>query len=221
MNWDDSSCSYHSATVKKTRKAHGFEFETLQRKVRSTNQVKTGTNTNPTVIKGVKKPPKHRHLYLAWLSQIITASEMENYCVENNVELLLVGQILKSEAYLKAFHCVFRFDEKKVELPDFLPENVKVSRFYLKETARDWLKQVDQNWLLASFPLKQRCTELNICLHNIRSVRNKTKDVNAFMETNKISLGVFTESWITNNSDDNFIQKQCCPRVFFLYCTKG
>ena len=65
MNRNDSSSSYHSATVNKTRKAHDFEFETLQRKVRSTNQVKTGTNTNPAVIKGVKKPPQHRHLYIA------------------------------------------------------------------------------------------------------------------------------------------------------------
>ena len=79
------------------------------------------------------------------MSQNIIASEMEEYCVENNVELLLIPQILKSEAYLKAFQCVFKFDEKKVELPDFFPENVTVSRFYLNETARYCLKQVDQN----------------------------------------------------------------------------
>ena len=121
-----------------------YEFETVQRKVRSTKEVKTGTNTNPAVIKGVKKPPKRRHLYVGRLSQNITASEMEEYCIEFDVELLHIRQISKSEARLKAFHCVFKFDEK-VELPDFWPENVMVSRFYLKEAARDWLKKVDQN----------------------------------------------------------------------------
>ena len=47
---------------------------------------------------------------------------------------------------------------------------------------------------------KQRSSELNICLHNVRSARNKTKDVNALLEVNESSFGVFLESWITNNS---------------------
>ena len=71
------SSSYHSATVNKNRKADEFEFETVQRKVRSTNEVKTRTNTNPAVIKGVTKPLKRRHLYVGRLSQNIAASEME------------------------------------------------------------------------------------------------------------------------------------------------
>ena len=144
-NRNDSSSSHHSATVNKKRKADDLEFETVQRKVRSTKELKTGTNTNPAVVKGVKKPPKRRHLYVGRLSQNITASEMEEYCIENNVELLHIRQISKSEAHLKAFHCVFKFDEEKVESPDFWPENVTVSRFYLNEAARDWLKKVDQN----------------------------------------------------------------------------
>ena len=37
------------------------------------------------------------------------------------------------------------------------------------------------------------------------------------MEVNEISLGVFIESWITNNSDDDFILKQCCPPGFLFY----
>ena len=115
----------------------------LQRKVRSPKEVKTGRNTNPAVIKDVKKPAK-RHLYVGRLSQNITASEME-FCVEKNVELLHIRQISKSEAHLKAFHCVFKIDEEKIELPDFWPENATVSRFYLNEAARDWLKKVDQN----------------------------------------------------------------------------
>ena len=75
---------------------------------------------------------------------------MEEYCAENNVELLPFRQILKSEAHLKAFHCVVNFDEEKVELPDFWPENVTVSRFYLNEASRDWLKTLDQDWPQAS-----------------------------------------------------------------------
>ena len=120
---------------------------------------------------------------------------MEEFCEEKNVELFHIRQISKSEAHLEEFHCVFMSDEEKVELPDFWRQNVTVSRFYLNEVARNWLKKVDQNWLLASPTLKQkstkqRSTELNICLQNARSVRNKTKDVNALMEVNEISLGV-------------------------------
>ena len=70
---------------------------------------------------------------------------MEKYCIENNVVLIHIRQILESEAHLKAFHCVIKFDEEKVELPDFWPENVTLPRFYLNEAARDWLKKVDQN----------------------------------------------------------------------------
>ena len=51
---------------------------------------------------------------------------MQEHCVENNVDLLHIRQISKSEAHLKAFHCVFKFDEEKVELPDFLPERYGV-----------------------------------------------------------------------------------------------
>ena len=49
------------------------------------------------------------------------------------------------------------------------------------------------------------------------SVRSKTKDVNALLEVNEISLGVFIEWWITNNSDDDFILKQCCTPWFSFY----
>ena len=66
---------------------------------------------------------------------------MEEYCEEKNVELLHIRQISKSEAHLKAFHCVFKFDEEKLELIDFCPENVTVSRLALNEAARDWLKK--------------------------------------------------------------------------------
>ena len=49
----------------------------------------------------------------------------------------------------------------------------------------------------------------------MRSVRKKMKDVNALLEVND-SFGVLIESWITNNSDDDFIPKQCCPQGFLF-----
>ena len=119
-NRNDSSSSYHSATVNKKRKADDFEFETVQRKVTPPKEIKRGMNTNPAVIKGVKKPPKCCHLYVGRLSQNITALEMEEFCVEKNVELIRIRQISKSEAHLKAFHYVFMFDEEKIELSVYL-----------------------------------------------------------------------------------------------------
>ena len=41
---------------------------------------------------------------------------MEEYCIENKVELFHIRQISMSEAHLKAFHCVFKFEEEKAEL---------------------------------------------------------------------------------------------------------
>ena len=75
-NRNDSSSSYHCATVNKKRKVVDFEFEIVQRNVRSSKEETTRTNIKPAVIKGVKKPTKRPHLYLGRLSQNITASEM-------------------------------------------------------------------------------------------------------------------------------------------------
>ena len=61
---------------------------------------------------------------------------------------------------------------------------------------------------------KQRSTEIKICLHNVRALRNKTKDVNALLEVDEISSRVFIEMWIKKNSDDGFILKQCCRPGF-------
>ena len=118
------------------------------------------------------------------------------------------------------------FDEEKFELPDLWPENVMVSRFYLNEAARDWLKKVDQNRLLASPQLKQRTkrrsTELKICLHNVSSVRNKTKDVNALSEVNEICFGVFNRIVDYEQLRCRFCsQALLSPRICFLQCTKG
>ena len=79
---------------------------------------------------------------------------MEEYCEENNVDLLHIRQISKS----KAFNCVFKFVEEKVKLFDFWPKYVTMSIFYPKE-ARDCLKKVHQILLIASPPLKPRTTK--------------------------------------------------------------
>ena len=55
-NQNDSLSSYHSATVNKKRKADVYEMETVERKLRSTEEVKFGTDPNPPVIKGVQAP---------------------------------------------------------------------------------------------------------------------------------------------------------------------
>ena len=55
-NRNSNSSGYYSVTLKTKRKTDDFEFETVQRKIRSTKEVKTGTNTNPAVSKGVKNP---------------------------------------------------------------------------------------------------------------------------------------------------------------------
>ena len=69
---------------------------------------------------------------------------MEEYCLENIVELLLIRQNSESEAQLKFFHWVFKFDVDKAECADFRPENVTVSRFYRDEVARDSIKNVSK-----------------------------------------------------------------------------
>ena len=56
-NRNDSSSSHHSATVNKKRKADDLDFETVERKVRSTKEVKTGTNTKTSSHQGCQKAP--------------------------------------------------------------------------------------------------------------------------------------------------------------------
>ena len=40
---------------------------------------------------------------------------------------------------------------------------------------------------------------------------------NALLEVIETGFGVFVKSWITNNSDDDFILKQYCPPGFLFY----
>ena len=70
---------------------------------------------------------------------------MKKYCDANGIALLHVRQILRLKSQLKSFYCVFNFEDEKVQSPDFWCENVTVSRLYLIEPAREWLKNVEKN----------------------------------------------------------------------------
>ena len=141
---NDSTSSHQSASATKKRKADNLTVETTQRKLRASKELKTETNTKTSVISGVKRPPKCRHILVGRLSQHISVTEMEEYCETNGIELLHVRQISGAESQLKSFYCVFRFEDEKVESVEIWPENVTVSRFYLKEPAREWLKSVEK-----------------------------------------------------------------------------
>ena len=133
----DSSTISQSISGSKKRKAEEIVLEPTQIKLRPFKEVKKGTNTCSWISSGVIKPPRQRHIYVGRLSQHITTTEMEKYCATNNVDLLHVSQISKPESVLKSFHCVFRFDDKKIESPKFWPKKVTVQRFYLNNTARE------------------------------------------------------------------------------------
>ena len=75
---DESTSSYRSASGTKKPKVDDLIAETTQRKLRP-KELKTGTNTNSSVISGAKRPPKPGHNYVGRLSQHIYATEMEEY----------------------------------------------------------------------------------------------------------------------------------------------
>ena len=47
----------------------------------------------------------------------------------------------------------------------------------------------------------------------MHALGNKTKELNAFLQINEIDIGFCVESWIRDNSDDNYLLQQCCPPV--------
>ena len=114
-------------------------IETTQRKQTPSKELKTGTNTNRSVILGVKRLPKCRHIYVGRHSHYISVTEMEEYCEINGIKLH-IRQISTAESRLKSLHCVFKFEDEKVESVEFLPENATVSIFYLNEPAREWME---------------------------------------------------------------------------------
>ena len=83
-------------------------------------------------------------------------------------------------------HCVFEFDEANDKLPDFWPENVTVSRFYLNEAARDWLKKLTKI-VLDSNQRRHKDLQDLIFVYKMYALSNKTKEVNALLEVNEIN----------------------------------
>ena len=54
----------------------------------------------------------------------------------------------------------------------------------------------------------------NCFLHNVRSVRNKKKEIKAFLQINQIIIGICVRSWVRIKIDDNFFLQQYCPSGF-------
>ena len=88
----------------------------------------------------LKRPPKCRLIYVGRLSQHISVTKIQEYCKTNDIELLHIGQTSRAESLLKTFHCVLKFKDKKVESAAIWPENITVSKYYLIESASEWLK---------------------------------------------------------------------------------
>ena len=58
---------------------------------------------------------------------------------------------------------------------------------------------------------------LNCSLNNARSVRNKSKELNALLQINEIYIGICVESWIRNNMDGYFFLQQSCPSSLMFH----
>ena len=161
---NSSSSSQNFSGIKK-RKAAKFVMETTQKKLRSSEEGKTRTSPSSSILTGVKKPPRPQHIYVGRLSQHITTTKMEQYCATTDVDLLHIRQLSKLESWLQFFLCVFKFDVEKVESHNFWPQNLKISKFYLNNTAREWLSSVDQKWQETKSSLFSK-NQLNFFSHN-------------------------------------------------------
>ena len=54
---NESTSSYQSASGTKKQKAYNLTMEATQRRLRPSKELETGTNTNTSLISGVKRPP--------------------------------------------------------------------------------------------------------------------------------------------------------------------
>ena len=128
------------------RKAEGNEnvLAGKESQDRKPKVFKTSTIINhQTAVSAIKRPPKRRHLYIGRLSNSVSTDDIEEYCQIKLADLLCIREISREDSRLKSFYCVFKFDNDQVESPDFWPENVSFSRFYLNQKARDWLASFD------------------------------------------------------------------------------
>ena len=168
---------------------------------------KMGTNINHlTATSAIKRPPKRRHLYIGRLSNSVSADDLREYCKSKGADLLCIREISREDSRLKSFHCVFKFDNDQFQSPDFWPEIVSFSRFNLNQKAREWLASFD-TWLSNFKTVNDR---VKVCLHNARSVRNKTSQIRNLIEANE-----FTETWIKDNANDEFYIQQCYPNGYY------
>ena len=166
---------------------------------------KTGTNINQTTVSAIKRPPKRRNLYIGRLSYSVSTDDRTGTCKKKGVDILCIREISGYKSRLKSFHCVFKFDNDQVESPDFWPENVSFSRFYLNQKASGWP------------PLFQSISDrVKVCLHNARSVRNKTSHIRNLIEANDFNLILSTETLIKDNSIVEVFLQQCCPKWLLL-----
>ena len=56
---------------------------------------------------------------------------------------------------------------------------------------------------------------LKVCLHNARSVRNKTSQIRNSIEAVDFNLIILTIMWIKDNVNDEFHLHQCCPNGYY------
>ena len=116
---NDSTSSYQSASGTKNRKANDLTVKTAQRNQRASKELKTGTNTNTSVISGVKRPPKRRQIYIGRLSQHISVTEMKENCETNRIQLIHIRQVSRMESQLNNYIVFLCLKMKKSSQQNF------------------------------------------------------------------------------------------------------
>ena len=173
---------------------------------------KTGTNINhQTTVSAIKRQPKRRHLYISRLSNSVSTDDITGHCKNKGVDILCIREMSRDESRLKSFHCVFKFYNDQAESPNFWPENASFSQFYLNQKLREWLASFD-TWIS---DVKSVSDRVKVCLHNARSVRNKTSQIRNLIKANDFNLIVLTETWIKDKSNYEFFLQQCCPNGYY------
>ena len=142
-NRTDSNASDHNSKKRKAETNDNVQAD-KESQNRKPKVFQRGTNKNhQTTVSAIKRPPKRRNLYIGRLNNSVSTDDLKDYCKNKGGDLLCIRVISREESRLKSFHCVFKFDNEQVEYPDFWPENVSFSKFYLNQKAREWLASFD------------------------------------------------------------------------------
>ena len=187
--------------VPKKQKALELTIETTRWRLRASKELKADTNTNASVVLGVKNLS----------NAVISDTEMEKYCETIGIKLC-IRQTSRTGSQLWSFYCGFKFE--KVSSSEFWPENVIVSRFYLDKPARKWLKSIEKRWLEFRISDSYEKRMFSCFLYNARFVKYKTKDLNAFLQINKMDTEICVKLWIRSIRDEKLFFQQCCPFGF-------